>query len=174
MVQADFTVNQLVGCDSLTVNFKNQSTAGSTFLWDFGGGDTTSVIANPTRTFLNPGKYLAKLYVTNPSSCNNADTTFSYITINPTPVVTNVKNNFSICSGSKLNIPLTSDVNSTFTWVTAPSANVLGESVVQKKLSIINDVLVNTTFVDQILTYTIIPTFNLFRSKSKYPFAEHH
>ncbi len=158
MVQADFTVNQLIGCDSLTVNFKNQSTAGSTFLWDFGGGDTTSVIANPTRTFLNPGKYLVKLYVTNPSSCNNADTTFSYITINPTPVVTNVKNDFSICSGSKLNIPLTSDVNSTFTWATASTSNVSGESAVQKKTSTISDVLVNTTLVNQILTYTVVPT----------------
>jgi gliding motility-associated-like protein len=158
MVQADFTVNKIEGCDSLTVNFKNKSTTGSAFLWDFGGGDTTSVIANPTRTFLNPGEYLVKLYVTNPSSCNNADTTFNYITIYPIPVITNAKNNYSICSGSSLNIPLTSDVNSTFTWVTAANASISGESSIQKTSTIINDVLVNTTSFDQILTYTIVPT----------------
>lgn len=83
IVEANFIINYTNGCAPVTVNFNNQSSAGSTFLWDFGGGDTTSVISNPTITYTVPGTYLVQLYVNDPSTCNALDTAYQYITVYP-------------------------------------------------------------------------------------------
>ncbi|MCE9538102.1 MAG: gliding motility-associated C-terminal domain-containing protein, partial [Bacteroidetes bacterium] len=83
IVEANFIINYTSGCAPVTVNFNNQSTPGSTFLWDFGGGNTTSVIVNPTITYTVPGTYLVQLYVNDPSTCNVLDTAYQYITVYP-------------------------------------------------------------------------------------------
>lgn len=81
--QANFTVDHLSGCAPFTVQFQNQSTPGSAYLWDFGGNDTTSSVYNPLRTYPNPGTYLVKLLVNNPASCNVWDTAFQFVTVYP-------------------------------------------------------------------------------------------
>ena len=83
IVSADFTVNFANGCAPVTVTFENQSSPGSTYLWDFGGGDTTSTILNPTMTYTNPGTYLVMLYVNDPATCNLVDTAYQYVTVYP-------------------------------------------------------------------------------------------
>ncbi len=83
IASANFTVDNLNGCSPLTVQFDNQSIAGSKFLWDFGNDDTTSTIVNPVKLFPNPGIYLVKLYVNDSSSCNIWDTAFQYVTVHP-------------------------------------------------------------------------------------------
>jgi gliding motility-associated-like protein len=83
LVQANFTVSNVAGCAPLTVTFKNQSSPGASFKWDFGKGDTTSKVVNPIRTFTNPGTYLVKMYVVNPLACNVVDTTYQYINVHP-------------------------------------------------------------------------------------------
>ncbi len=83
LVQSNFTVNYSRGCAPLTITFKNQSSAGSSFLWDFGSGDTTSLVVNPRRTFSTPGTYKIQLYVKNAASCNHADTAYQYVTVYP-------------------------------------------------------------------------------------------
>ena len=82
LADANFTVDYLEGCAPLTVQFQNQSSGGS-YLWDFGGGDTTSVILNPVHTFSSPGVYLVQLLVNNPASCNVLDTAYHYVTVHP-------------------------------------------------------------------------------------------
>lgn len=81
--QASFTVDHLSGCAPFTVQFQNHSTSGSAYLWDFGGGDTTSQVVNPVRTFPNAGTYLVQLLVNNPASCNVWDTAFQFVTVYP-------------------------------------------------------------------------------------------
>lgn len=83
IVSANFTVNYANGCAPVTVTFENQSSPGSTFLWDFGGNDTTSTVANPTVTYTNPGTYLIRLYVNDPATCNLVDTAYQYVTVYP-------------------------------------------------------------------------------------------
>lgn len=83
LADANFTVNQFSGCAPLTVTFDNQSTPGTTFLWDFGSGDTTSTVVNPTRTFSTPGTYKVQLAVNNPLSCNKGDTANQFVTVYP-------------------------------------------------------------------------------------------
>lgn len=83
LADANFTVDYIDGCAPLTVQFENQSTAGGAYLWDFGGGDTTSSVLNPVRTFPTPGTYLVQLLVNNPASCNVWDTAYQYVTVHP-------------------------------------------------------------------------------------------
>jgi gliding motility-associated-like protein len=83
IADANFTVDYISGCAPLTVQFQNQSTTGGAYLWDFGGGDTTSSILNPVHVFPNPGTYLVQLLINNPASCNVWDTALQYVTVHP-------------------------------------------------------------------------------------------
>lgn len=70
---AEFTVDQNIGCAPFTVTFDNFSTDSDSYLWDFGNGDTTSVIFEPVVTFDTAGIYTVYLYVTD-SICLLTDT----------------------------------------------------------------------------------------------------
>jgi gliding motility-associated-like protein len=70
---AEFTVDQSVGCATFNVVLENFSTASDSYLWDFGNGDTSSVIFNPSITYSIPGVYDISLYVTD-SVCLLVDT----------------------------------------------------------------------------------------------------
>jgi len=70
---AEFTVDQSVGCATFNVVLENFSTASDSYLWDFGNGDTSSVIFNPSITYSIPGVYDIRLYVTD-SVCLLVDT----------------------------------------------------------------------------------------------------
>ena len=50
--------------DKQSVSFKDKSLDDLTWLWDFGDGDTSS-LQNVSHFYADPGKYNAKLYVTN-------------------------------------------------------------------------------------------------------------
>lgn len=78
--EAEFTVNDNLGCASFEVIFDNFSTQGDSYLWDFGNGDTTSVIFNPTQVYDTPGVYQVYLYVTD-SICLLTDTAEITITV---------------------------------------------------------------------------------------------
>ena len=72
IVSAQATANPTTsGCAPITVNFSNGSTQGS-YLWDFDDG-TNSSLENPSHSFVNPGTYNVQLIVTDPESCNFAD-----------------------------------------------------------------------------------------------------
>jgi gliding motility-associated-like protein len=83
IADANFTVDYVSGCAPLTVQFQNQSTTGGAYLWDFGGGDTTSSVLNPVHVFPTPGTYMVQLLVNNLASCNVWDTALQYVTVFP-------------------------------------------------------------------------------------------
>jgi gliding motility-associated-like protein len=78
--EAEFTVDNNIGCASFTVTFDNFSTQSDSYLWDFGNGDTTSVIFNPVMTYDTAGIYDVYLYVTD-SICLLTDTAEISITV---------------------------------------------------------------------------------------------
>jgi len=80
--EADFVTDKLEGCSPLTIHFDNTSPLYSEFLWDFGGGDTTSTIVNPVYTFTTPGTYTVYLIVRD-SICLLLDTAEKVITVYP-------------------------------------------------------------------------------------------
>lgn len=59
--------------DYNTVDFTNTSTNSSTYLWDFGDGNTSQMIS-PSHSYDNGGNYTVMLIATN--SCGNDTTTF--------------------------------------------------------------------------------------------------
>ncbi len=71
-VTADFTSDIQESCESVSINFINNSDpeSGVTYFWDFGNGHT-SALKNPTVVYSNPGFYTVKLIV---SDGINSDT----------------------------------------------------------------------------------------------------
>ncbi|MGZ3942583.1 MAG: DUF7948 domain-containing protein, partial [Bacteroidia bacterium] len=82
IVVANYIANK-TGCQPLTVTFQETSTNATSYLWNFGGNDTTSSVLNPVRTYTAAGTYTAQLIAYNPTTCNLSDTTFITITVYP-------------------------------------------------------------------------------------------
>jgi gliding motility-associated-like protein len=69
-VIAAATADTTKGFPPLTVNFTNQSTGGTSYLWTFGDGNT-STLTDPQHTFTQPGVYNVQLVVTNSDGCTD-------------------------------------------------------------------------------------------------------
>ena len=65
-----------------------------------------------------------------------------------------------ICSGSNVNLALTSSAAKSFNWIAADNPNVTGESTTTQSSSTINNTLTNTSSTVQIVTYTVTPYTN--------------
>lgn len=96
--KANFTTNFLSGCAPLTIQFTNTSTAGLPYLWDFGNGDTTSLIFNPSKTYNAPGNYQVFLIVED-SICGLKDTAELIITVYPSISITATADDYIIANG---------------------------------------------------------------------------
>jgi uncharacterized protein (TIGR02145 family) len=79
------------------------------------------------------------------------------ITVNTNPVMTNISSK-TICSGTTVNIGLTSDVAANYSWFASSNANVTGESTTAQTGSTINNALTNVSTTNQTVTYTVTPT----------------
>ncbi|MCS6990735.1 MAG: PKD domain-containing protein [Chitinophagales bacterium] len=82
-VTAGFSAQQLQFCSlPATVHFTNLSINGTTYLWDFGDGNTSTDV-NPVHTYTNVGTYTVTLYVEGVAACNTHDTLVKvdYITV---------------------------------------------------------------------------------------------
>lgn len=92
--KADFTIDHNPACVGNAIKFKNTSTAGLQYLWDFGDG-TTSTAIEPSKVYTAIGNYTVTLTVTNHLITGNTGTCITTISkdieILPQPVA-----NFSI------------------------------------------------------------------------------
>ncbi|MFT4062849.1 MAG: PKD domain-containing protein [Edaphocola sp.] len=68
-------------CLNDTLALANASSNGTGYSWSFGTGQGTSSDMNPSYKFSQPGTYTVRLIVTNPNSCNKADTATKQITV---------------------------------------------------------------------------------------------
>ena len=82
-------------------------------------------------------------------------TVYSYITFGY-QLYMPALNNIEICSGDNLNVVLNNSYSTTYNWSAQSNSNVTGESSSQNT-NVINDVLINTTSVNQVVTYTVTP-----------------
>lgn len=155
-------------CDNTPVNLALTASVGSSFSWvatpnaNVSGESTTaqnsSTINNTLDNTTNTSSIVS--YSVTPTSTTgscvgNAQTV--QVTVNPTPVVTN-NSTAAICSGSALNINLTSNVGASFSWVANDNINVIGESLTAVISSNINNTLTNNTTSIQNVIYTITPS----------------
>jgi len=102
---AEFTSSNVIGCEDLSVTFQNISTQGDAYLWDFGNGDTTSVVFNPTIIYANPGTYDVSLFVTD-SVCLITDTAQISITVLDS-IMLNLVDTINLCNS----LPFTLNAN---------------------------------------------------------------
>jgi len=77
---AAFNADSLIGCDSLTVNFTNTSTNSTSYLWNFGDGNTSPAI-NPTHSYHDTGNYNVTLIAYNDAGCNDTVTRAKFVSI---------------------------------------------------------------------------------------------
>ena len=97
---AAFTGDILLGCSGLTVQFKNTSTDGISYLWDFGDG-TTSTEFEPSHVFNSDQEYYTvSLTATNTLGCTYTATRNQYIQIVTAPVA-----KFNVAPSTLISIP---------------------------------------------------------------------
>lgn len=144
--KAIFTVDNYIGCAPLTVTFTNNSNSSDTYLWDFGGSDTTSQIFNPIRTFTTAGTYNVTLIIQD-SICNTIDTAKQVIVVNPPITISAISNDSSSCSPVILSATATGATS--YIW----STNMLFSDTLNPSLN--NNV---TVFNNHSITYYVKAT----------------
>lgn len=75
-----------IGCNPLTVNFRDSSTNASFWVWEFGDG-SISTDKNPTHTFKNTGVYSVRLQAFSVAGCSSTFTLNNIINVITTPTV---------------------------------------------------------------------------------------
>ncbi len=113
--KAEFTIDDNMGCLPFTVTFDNFSSASDSYLWDFGNGDTTSVVFEPVVIFDSVGVFQVNLFVTD-SICLLTDTAELFITVFDS-LVLSTDADISICN--PVPIDLTAYTNASadqFVW----------------------------------------------------------
>ncbi|MFN6039881.1 MAG: PKD-like domain-containing protein [Bacteroidota bacterium] len=140
----------------------------STFSWVAANnasvsGESTTAQSGSTvlNTLTNSGSTSQNIvYTVTPTSSSGScvGTSVSVTTtVNPSPQITSV-NTATICSGNGINLALTSNVNSTFSWISSDNSNTTGESLTAQTSSTITNTITNNSNSTQSLTYTITPT----------------
>jgi len=97
---ANFFGLNLSGCAPLTVNFTNTSLYSTSWLWNFGDGNT-STQQNPSHTYPNPGNYTVTLIATDGFSSDTMIIT-TYVTVYANAVANFTSSNDTICTGSSI------------------------------------------------------------------------
>ncbi len=116
---AQFTADQTLGCATFSVTLDNFSTESDSYVWDFGNGDTTSIIFNPVVTYNTPGIYDIYLYVTD-SVCLLTDTAQITITVTDSLQIS-AGSDIELCA--PVPVQMTADSQGTadyFVWSTSP------------------------------------------------------
>lgn len=72
------------GCPPVEVNFSSNSQFATTYLWDFGDGNT-STQQNPTHTYTTAGTFPVKLKVTSGGACSDSVFVGTGVTVYPVP-----------------------------------------------------------------------------------------
>jgi gliding motility-associated-like protein len=155
-------------CSGGTVSIPLTSNpTGSTFTWIAasntnvnGESTTTQTTSTLSNTLTNTTTSVQTVtYTVTPtlSGCVGPSQTVT-VTVNPLPVVT-TPNTTTVCSGTPLNISLTSSpTGASFTWVATSNTNVGGESTTTQTTSTINNTLTATSV--QTVNYSVTPTLS--------------
>ncbi|MBI2967653.1 MAG: PKD domain-containing protein [Bacteroidetes bacterium] len=111
-IKVNFNADSITGCRPLTVHFTPNIAYATSYLWDFGDGNN-STVSSPAHTYSTKGDYTVSLKVTNNSGCSSEKEILNYIHINaPTA-------NFSVANPVgciPLNVSFTSPAASGNAW----------------------------------------------------------
>jgi gliding motility-associated-like protein len=130
--------------------------SGATYAWSPAGSLNSATTCDP---IASPTVTTAYTVVGFNGGCIMGPTTMT-VHVNPTPVMTSI-NSATICGNGSINIPLTSDLTSTYQWIATDNPNTTGESITTQTTSTLNNTIINTTTSVQTVIYTITPTSTL-------------
>lgn len=126
-IQLPFTIAKFeipdTVCSTYNYQMENLSTGATTYFWDFGDGDT-STLFEPSHTYNSPGTYTIMLAVLDSSfiTCISRDTIYKTITIIPnSPNLT--LPTVDICAGASVQIGTNPISGSNYTWAPATYLN---------------------------------------------------
>ncbi|MFN5912542.1 MAG: PKD-like domain-containing protein, partial [Bacteroidota bacterium] len=157
-----------VVCNGLQTAPVNFTGTGTSYQWT---NDLTSIgLASagngniPAFTAVNSGSIAVNANITvtpvymsvDGTVCPGVPQTFIY-TINPSPLADPLAD-FSVCNNTTLNVPLTANINSTFTWYAEPNPNVSGDVNIPQPSASVSNTLLNQSEVMQDVIYHVIPT----------------
>lgn len=115
-----FTLVPATGCSPLNVNFNNTSaiTAGDTYNWDLGNGNTSTSYTPGTETYLSgvgvDSVYTISLTITTANGCTATSTT--NLTVHPLPVADFTPLPDTVCAGTPVAFLNNSSGASTYNW----------------------------------------------------------
>ena len=155
-------------CSGQPVNLSLTSNVSSSFTWvatsntNVTGESTANQIGatiNNTLTNITSSNQNVIYSVTLTSTTGNCSGTSQTVTVSvlPNPTMSS-PSSITICSGQPVNLSLTSDISSNYSWVAASNTNVTGESTANQIGATINNTLTNTTSTNQNVVYTVTPT----------------
>ncbi|MEO6902386.1 MAG: PKD-like domain-containing protein [Bacteroidia bacterium] len=158
--------NTAVTCSGAPLNIVLSSNLSATYSWvaisnvnvtgETITPSTTTIIKDTliNKTTTSEIVYYSLMLTATGNNCSSSSETIA-VTVNPGPVISNVKN-ATICSGESLNITLNSTSNATYSWKATDNVHTTGESYTSiKTTAVINDVIVNKSIIPQLVVYTV-------------------
>ena len=110
--QADFSASPLKGCTPLTVAYSDLSINASSWNWDLGNGNT-STLQNPSAIYYNPGKYTIKLTIVDKSGKTYSITKSQFVQAFKSPKANFTPNPITVCLGEKITFTENSSIGDT-------------------------------------------------------------
>ena len=112
----NFDIDQLFGCDSLTISITDISSNTLNYLYNFGDGATSS-LQNPIHTYSNPGSYQISLVGEDSAGCQVAFTSSDLIIVDVSPILNYQVSDTNLCIGDSISITNNSVFSNTHQWI---------------------------------------------------------
>jgi gliding motility-associated-like protein len=131
---ASSTIRQANLCAPATFFFNRPAATGTSTLWNFGNGQTSTQANNATTTYAQPGKYAVRLTVFDVNNCLQSVTSVDTVTVYavPQPRVAAASRQ-TICVNSSITLSATNlatgTPNITYTWTAPGQPTLTGASV---------------------------------------------
>jgi gliding motility-associated-like protein len=114
---ASYSINSATGCAPFLAQFSSTGSGANSFSWDFGDGTGSSTVS-PSHTYTLAGTYSVTFIVTDTANCNNPDTAYATITVNPTPTLS-IAPPPPYCIGDTVQLSAVSSTAISYTWIPA-------------------------------------------------------
>ena len=113
--EPDIIADATVGCIPFSVNFNDTNSLSSTWLWDFGDGDTSN-LRNPIHVYSDSGSFDLTVTITNVNGCVSTLTLDDHITTLEPPTANFSYYSFSRCSPRIVNFDNNSSNATSWLW----------------------------------------------------------
>jgi gliding motility-associated-like protein len=143
-------------CAGQTVSIAPSCVSSATYAWSPSTGLSSATVCNPVAS---PTATTVYSVVGFNGGCIMGPSTIT-VSVNPTPVMTST-NSAAMCGNGTVNIPLTSNLTSTYQWIATDNPNTTGESITTQTTSTLNNTIINNTTSVQTIVYTVTPTSTL-------------